>query len=69
MNLKQRVEKLESQLGAPHHVPKRPLPEWLQEIYETDGYVFDRWGRVVSVPSEPGKEQPEGSATAHEEAS
>jgi len=43
------------------------LPDWLQGIDEGDGYVFDAWGRVVSVPDEPGKEQQEGSATAHEE--
>jgi hypothetical protein len=32
---------------------KRPVPEWLQESMESQGYVFDRLGQLISSPQRP----------------
>ena len=47
-HLLRRVETLESRLPANRRAPKRCMPEWLQESFEADGWVFDARGQIIS---------------------
>jgi hypothetical protein len=38
MGLRERFKRLESRFGGAILGPKRPLPEWLQETMESQGY-------------------------------
>jgi len=50
MRLRERIRRLESRFGGAILGPKRPLPEWLQETMESQGYVFDCFGHLISAP-------------------
>ena len=51
--LLRRVETLERHLPVNRRVPKRCMPEWLQDSFEADGWVFDARGQIISVPEMP----------------
>jgi hypothetical protein len=44
---KQRIARLETSSEKEMRTKKRALPEWLQSIFELDGYVFDVVGQIV----------------------
>lgn len=59
MSLRERITRLEvlfeAGLQGQAYIPKRPIPEWLQESMEDEGYVFhvDEAGRLkISSPTE-----------------
>jgi hypothetical protein len=45
--IKQRIAKLEASIEDESRTNKRALPDWLQLVFELDGYVFDTAGQVV----------------------
>ena len=53
--LEQRIWKLEAQPVSESTAvpPKRPVPDWLQAILESQGFVFGSGGQVVSSPDRP----------------
>ena len=45
--LEQRIAKLEASIENASRTKKRALPDWLQLVFELDGYVFDAAGQIV----------------------
>ncbi len=45
--LEQRIAKLEASIENESRTKKRALPDWLQLVFEQDGYVFDAAGQIV----------------------
>jgi hypothetical protein len=37
-------------------LPKRAVPDWLQASLESQGFVFDAGGQVISSPDRPSSE-------------
>ena len=50
-SLDRRLKDLEKTVTMSREPKKRCLPEWLQECYEQNGFVFDAEGQVLSGPS------------------
>jgi hypothetical protein len=48
--LETRVSRLERSLAPELKPRKRAVPDWLQVVYEEQGFVFDAAGQVVSAP-------------------
>jgi hypothetical protein len=48
--LEQRIAKLEASIENPSRTNKRALPDWLQSIFELNGYVFNTAGQIVNSP-------------------
>ena len=48
--LETRVARLERSLAPELRPWKRAVPDWLQIVYEAQGFVFDAAGQVVSAP-------------------
>ena len=55
MRLHDRIAKLEARSSDPRSAPKRPVPEWLQECLESQGFVFGDGNRVISGPQYSGR--------------
>lgn len=55
--LEQEISRLEAKLLASSTtVPaKRPVPEWLQTTLESQGFVFNSGGQVISSPDRPAR--------------
>ena len=47
MRIEQRIAKLEASIANQSRANKRALPDWLQLVFELDGYVFDAAGQIV----------------------
>jgi hypothetical protein len=57
--LEERLAKLERIKAHELQPKKRAVPEWLQELYEADGLVFDSAGQVIGRTTVlPGFESP-----------
>lgn len=45
------LEELNARIGARAQAPKRAMPDWLQTVYESRGFVFvDYTGQIISAP-------------------
>ena len=44
---KQRIAKLEASSENESRTKKRALPDWLQSVFELEGFVFDAAGQIV----------------------
>jgi hypothetical protein len=49
MRLKDRIAKLEVRRGIALRPKKRCVPDWLQSDMESQGYVFDVSGQLISA--------------------
>jgi hypothetical protein len=58
-----RVARLEKRLAHELRPKKRTLPDWLQVVYEEQGFVFDAAGQVVSAPPHAGISETQSSET------
>ena len=52
--LENRLVKLEQFKARELQPKKRTLPDWLQVVYEEQGFMFDAAGQVVSAPPHAG---------------
>jgi hypothetical protein len=49
IRLKDRIAKLEVRRGSALRPKKRCVPDWLQSDMESQGYVFDASGQLISA--------------------
>ena len=59
--LERRVARLERCLQAlqiAKQARKRACPDWLQASMESEGFVFDEWGQVISSPFRSARQEP-----------
>jgi hypothetical protein len=49
IRLKDRIAKLEIRRGSALRPKKRCVPDWLQSDLESQGYVFDASGQLISA--------------------
>ena len=59
--LENRLVKLEQFQARELQPKKRAVPEWLQVVYEAEGFVFDAAGQVVSAPPHAGISETQSS--------
>ena len=52
--LENRLVKLEQFQARELQPKKRAVPDWLQVVYEEQGFVFDAAGQLVSAPPHAG---------------
>jgi hypothetical protein len=50
MRILHRIAKLELRLAVELRPKKRCIPDWLQSDMESQGYVFDVSGQLISAP-------------------
>jgi hypothetical protein len=68
MRIQDRIAKLEARLAEQRRPRKRAVPEWLQSDLESQGYVFDVSGQLISAP-DPLRQTPFDRQPADDEVS
>jgi hypothetical protein len=68
MRIQDRIAKLEARLTEPRRCRKRCIPDWLQSDLESQGWVFEVSGQLISAP-DPMRPTPFDGQPADDEAS